>query len=364
MLMRKSAFPIKFSPIPLLLLLTLSILRVFVVINIPNAMRIFSESIFPTIINLIRFEIVSLFGFSINAVSIFICTWIFVAVCLNVRYLYDYIGNFRPIMNWTERCERDEYAESMLADIIGSDKQFYVFRNGSVSTAMATAVKPYIILPKIEFPPDELRIILLHEWKHIQDKDYLTGFIIDIICCVFWWNPMVYILRKNFRFAIELKCDQFSVSSKKDFKHYVKGHLLLEIAEDERINSRLTNAFVSNDEEYNDRFKVLLLLVKQGASRNKRILNNVFYSSVIVALFFMSYMFVILPISWESPDVLVSAESFTEEYSEGGGIFRSDESFVVDNGDGTFSLYIDGQFVKYMTGIGENFRFLPVRERE
>jgi beta-lactamase regulating signal transducer with metallopeptidase domain len=286
-----------------------------------------------------------------------------VAVWLIAKYLHDYIGNFRPIMNWMERCERDECAESMLADIIGYDKKFYVFRNSCVNTAMATAVKPYIILPEVEFPPDELRIILLHEWKHIQDKDYLSRLIVDIITCVFWWNPMVYILRKNYYFAMELKCDHFSISNKKDFKHYINGHLLLESATEARIKSRLSNAFVSNDEEYNDRFKALYLQAKQGTSRSKRIFANVFYSIVIVALFFVSYMFMFLPISRQPSDDVIFAEDFTDEYTESGGIFRAGENFAIDNGDGTFSIYINGEFLRIVDNTNEILNLLPIRTR-
>ena len=72
-LMRKLKFPVKFSAIPLLFLLALSILRMFIIIDMPGAIVVFSERLYPAIVYVVRYEIVSLFGFSINAVRIFIC---------------------------------------------------------------------------------------------------------------------------------------------------------------------------------------------------------------------------------------------------------------------------------------------------
>ncbi|MCL2386634.1 MAG: M56 family metallopeptidase [Defluviitaleaceae bacterium] len=367
--MRKLKFPIRFSVVPLLLLLILSVLRMFLAIELPNTTTIFSETIYPAIIDLVRFEILPyrVIGFPINVANVLIFVWGAVAVYLIAKYLYEYIGKFGSIMNWFERCERDKYAESLLAEEIGFDKHFHVYRNGSFSMAVATAIKPYIILPKVDFPPDELRAILLHEWKHIQDKDYLTEFIANIICFVFWWNPLVYVLRRNLCFMHELKCDQFAMSKGKRFKHFLGAILLLDRAKKEKTVESMdyeevnANAFISDDDELVDRLEVLAL---HDQSRNKRIFTNLCYSIVLVALFFSSYMFTILPAFWDASGVYVSAEYLMEDYLETGGISRPEEAFAIDNGDGTFSLYFDGQFVEYVDDTHPFLSWLPIRTRD
>jgi hypothetical protein len=220
-------------------------------------------------------------------------------------------------------------------------------------------------LPEVEFPPDELRAILLHEWKHIQDKDYLTELIANIICFVFWWNPLVYVLKRNFCFVQELKCDRFSVSKNKSFNHFLSAILLLDKTEKEKTERRMkhegTNALIGSDDELVDRLEVLAL---RGESRNKRVLTNVCYSIVIIALFLASYMFTILPAFRESPDVPVPVEDFMEIYNEDEGAFKAGEVFLVDNGDGTFSYYVDGQFVMYVDDSHEIINWVPIRTRE
>jgi len=367
LIMRKLKFPIRFSVIPLLLLLVLSVLRMFIAVEVPGSVIILSETVYPAIVNFLRYEIIShrIFGLPINAISVFVFVWIAGTVFLTSRYANQNIGRFRPVINWLGRSVRDEYAESLLSEIIGSDKNFRVYRNGCFVTAGATAFKPYIILPEVDFPPDELRVILLHEWKHIQDKDYLTGIIVNLISFLFWWNPMVYVLKQNFRFATELKCEQFAVSNKQDFHHFLDGLLLLDDLEKGKINKAMergaVNSFISDGDGLSDRLKVLAL---RKESPHRQMFTNVCYSVFIFTAFIASYMLTILPAFWESPDVPVSIENFNWEESEHLDIFRVEENFLVDNGDGTFSFYIDGQFVMYIDNTHDIFSVLPILARD
>lgn len=359
--MRKLRFPIKFSIIPLLLLLILSVLRMFIFVDIPGAVVVFSETLYPSIVNFARLEIVS----PITVMNLFVFVWVVVAIGLTARYLYDYIVKYRPIMNWLGSSDRDEYAESLLANAVGFNKHLRVFRNKCLSTAVATPYRPYIVLPNIEFSDDELRVILLHEWKHIRDKDYLTGIIVNLICFVFWWNPVVYLLRKNFRFVKELKADQFAVTNDKDFNHFLEGLQLL-YKEDKRKRASLMkfegfNAVTDGASILEERLEVLAL---KGESRTKRLLSNTCYSFVIVALFFASYMFTILPAFWESPYDSMPAEHLMIADVDGDDIFRAGENTIIDNSDGTFSLYIDGEFIMYVDDTYEMFEWLPIRRRD
>lgn len=367
LLIRKLQFPVKFSVIPLILLLVLTVLRTFVVIEIPGAVIINSEVLYPAVVSILRFNISShrIFGFPINIANVFVCIWVIVSIFLTARYAYVYIYKQRQMLKMLQRYKRDEHAESILAEIIGYDKNFRIYRSGGLSTAIVTAFNPFIILPKARFSDDELRVILLHEWKHIQDKDHLAGIVVNVICFVFWWNPVVYILRKNFRFVQELKCDQFAVTNKDDLLHYLNGILILDKLQKEK-NEQLSkyvsaNTFISGGDALPDRLGVLAL---HGKSRRKRILSNICYSLVVIAMFVASYMFTILPIIWESPYVAVSADDFMRERREYKDILRIEENFLVDNGDGTFSLYIDGQFVSYVYDVSELINWVPILDRE
>jgi beta-lactamase regulating signal transducer with metallopeptidase domain len=367
LLVRKLKHPIIFSAAPLLLLLVLSVLRMFIVVELPSKVIVWSESFYPAIVNFFRMEFLPYrpLGFSINITNVFICVWIVVTVSLTARYVYKYLGRFPGLMRNYETMIPDEHAESLLSKIIGSGKYFRVYRSGVYKTPLATAFKPYIILPKVEFSDDELRVILLHEWKHIQDKDYLTDIIINLTCFIFWWNPVVYILKKNFKFAKELKCDGYAIPNKQDFHHLLDGLVKLDNAEKEKARSLDgSNALVSKEDELVDRLTVMAM--RWESRSNRRLLISTAYSIVIVALFFASYAFTVLPIAKDSSYRPLTDEDFIEEYSEPYEVFSmvQTEIFLVDNGNDTFSYYVDGNFVMNVDSDNDILNWVEIRTRE
>lgn len=365
LLMRTLKRPIRFSAFPLLLIIILSIFRVFAVITVPGAVVISSNVVYPAIINVLRHELafIPVLGLSVNAAIILLCTWIVVAVWRVSAYFYGYITRMSSIMNMYGNCERDHHAESVLADAIGHDKNFRVFRSSVVHTAIALAFKPYIILPVIEFTHEELRPVLLHEWKHIQDRDYLTGIIVDVICLVMWWNPLISLLRDNVRFMMELKSDYYAVPDKKHLKHYFEALLLIHDNIKKRAETRAKYEWANPlvDGSTDDLEGRLIALSERDDSRTKRILTNVLYSVFIFAFFVASYAFTIQPATLES-GLEVSTREFS--YREAGDVFRPEEVFLYDNKDGTFSLYVEGQFVEYIDYTNELTNVLLIRTRE
>ena len=368
LLMRKLKHPIAFSVIPLSLLLILSVLRMFIMVEVPGTVVVWSESLYPAIVNFFRLELVpyELFGLPVSIANAFVFIWIAGIVWFAVRYADRYIGKFPGLMQWYVAMPRDKRAESLLSEIIDNNRHFRVYRSGAFTSPVATAFSPYIILPEVEFLDDELRVILLHEWKHIQDRDYLADIVINIICFVFWWNPVVYIMKRNFKFATELKCDGYAAPNKEDFHHLLDGLVKLDNAEKEKARSLMNfegvNALVSREDELVDRLTVMAMRWKSGSKR--RMLTNAFYSIVVVALFFASYSFTILPTSWQSQYATVTAEDFMGEYRQAGDVFHGDEHILVENGGGTFSYYINGVFVMHVDADSNLLNWVEVRARK
>ena len=366
--MRRFKFPVKFSLTPLLLLLILGTARMFAVIERPNSILITSATLYPAIINFSRIEIMShlVFGFPVNIFNLFFCLWITVTVVLIIRHLKQ-INDTRPEIQRMNRWPRDEKAEGLLREVIGPKKKVRVFRTDVVKIPMATAFKPYIVLPNVTLPDEQLRLILMHEWKHIQDKDILVRHVVDIICYMFWWNPFVYLLRWNFSFVRELKCDMYAVANKEDFENYLHGILKLYAHREEKKRSFTVDGadmLLTGNKEFKERLKLLAI---RDESPKRRMLANIVSSIVIVAMLTMSYVFLIQPAFHGGPDSLMPADSFTDDYLFGdGGIYMAGDFYIVENEDGTFSLYIDGQFAGYNTECIDNefFRLFPVRQRE
>lgn len=68
-------------------------------------------------------------------------------------------------------------------------------------------VRRKILLPSREYSADELRHILRHELQHFQTHDLLVKWMIRVFQCLFWWNPLVYLLGRDLDQVLEIKCD-------------------------------------------------------------------------------------------------------------------------------------------------------------
>ena len=69
-------------------------------------------------------------------------------------------------------------------------------------------LRPRIILPAHEWEDKELSYIFVHELVHYKQRDMFYKWLIQIVVCVHWFNPFVYLLEKEVNKSCELSCDE------------------------------------------------------------------------------------------------------------------------------------------------------------
>ena len=72
--------------------------------------------------------------------------------------------------------------------------------------------RPGIILPAREFEDKALSYIFVHELTHYKQRDMFYKWLIQIVVCVHWFNPFVYLLEKEVNKSCELSCDEKVIS--------------------------------------------------------------------------------------------------------------------------------------------------------
>ena len=72
--------------------------------------------------------------------------------------------------------------------------------------------RPRIILPADEWEDKELSYIFVHELIHYKQRDMFYKWLIQIVVCVHWFNPFVYLLEKEVNKSCELSCDEKVIS--------------------------------------------------------------------------------------------------------------------------------------------------------
>lgn len=82
--------------------------------------------------------------------------------------------------------------------------------------------KPEILLPTstLKLSENELQTILLHEWTHIQRKDYLLHLLCLMATSLHWINPFAWILKKRHVIEREKACDEQMIRGGKPVPEY------------------------------------------------------------------------------------------------------------------------------------------------
>ena len=76
------------------------------------------------------------------------------------------------------------------------------------SPIMIGFFRPRIVLPVRELEDKELSYIFVHELTHYKQRDMFYKWLIQIVVCVHWFNPFVYLLEKEVNKSCELSCDE------------------------------------------------------------------------------------------------------------------------------------------------------------
>ena len=67
----------------------------------------------------------------------------------------------------------------------------------NISPAVVGIRKPILVLPEYPFSENELYYVCLHEAEHCRNHDLWLRLLLDIVICTQWFNPLVYLCRRN-----------------------------------------------------------------------------------------------------------------------------------------------------------------------
>jgi beta-lactamase regulating signal transducer with metallopeptidase domain len=71
-------------------------------------------------------------------------------------------------------------------------------------------LRPSVVVPKsmvAAMPPDELRLVLLHELAHCRRRDVLIDRVASLVAAMHWFNPVVWYSLRWLRVEREMACD-------------------------------------------------------------------------------------------------------------------------------------------------------------
>lgn len=237
----------------------------------------------------------------ISLPSVLSAVWVAVSTVLILRFVYQYIKAMGEFSACSVR--QDEQCKRVFGRVLNNSREqmrITIRQSEHVNIPMGVGIfKKSIILPKEDYSDLELYYILRHEYTHFQNKDLVIKILIHIYWCIFWWNPVIYLLKRDLAQILEIKCD-LDVTGCMENEHkaeYLTTIVkMLKNAEAKRTEKAFYGATAlvirSCESEIIERFKIV------SASYGNQRRNLLFTGSwflIFGMLTFASYLFVIQP---------------------------------------------------------------------
>lgn len=270
-----------------------------------------------------------------------------------VSGVFLYVGKYIYFIHIIRRCpDYYKYNVDAVIDRINinyrKSKEFKVLLVSGIQTpAILGLLHPKILMPEVDYSEKEINYILCHEMLHYYRHDLMVKVLCEFLCVIYWWNPVVFLLRKLVSRVLELRVDflltlGFSNEEKIDYMECI----IKSMKAGGRKNTNLVIPFaVLKRGIMKQRFNCIWEnhWIKKG---KKGIL--IVISSCL--LFLLSVSFVVEP--WYEVDIP--------------GTFdcpEQDESYLLEK-DGYYEIYIDNEKVGEVTEITEPLIGLKIYNQE
>jgi len=159
-------------------------------------------------------------------------------------------------------------------------------RNSLIASPMLIGFfRPRIILPVGELEDKELSYIFVHELTHYKQRDMFYKWLIQIVVCVHWFNPFVYLLEREVNKSCELSCDEkvLSVLDEKAKREY--GDTLISFLKSNNLykNSLASVTLTEGAEQLKERLGAIMKFRKK--SKVVIAITSIFTVAVCVCFF-------------------------------------------------------------------------------
>lgn len=235
----------------------------------------------------------------------------------------------------------------------GISQQLPVYEIPMLSSPMLFSIRnPRILLPaENNYSDDDLHFIFRHEMTHFLHHDLLYKFFFQLLFIVYWWNPLKYILKRQVNNLLEINVDSSLTQNFEDAIPYME--CLIKIKKQCAVSNK--NYFdsctlsISNIKERSleKRFQLLAHPSKQPR-RFSRI-----FRLISIFVFLSSYF-----VTWEPLPVDNSSTMNEQDF-----ILTEENAYAILNEDGTYDIYLYGEYLETVTSLKYYDSSLPIYTR-
>ena len=192
------------------------------------------------------------------ATTIFMILYPCVVLIVLLYNIFSYVLFTRKV-----RCHRIRAVKDELYEYIGLCKDVNpprLYRSPYVTTPMLIGIfNPEIILPDREYSDEQLQSILQHELTHLRRKDVAVKWLSLLACALHWFNPIVWLMRREIERVCELACDEAVISNLDNGGKQNYGDTLISIVTDTKVSRAvLSTTMCEEKKELKNRLSAIM----------------------------------------------------------------------------------------------------------
>ena len=283
-------------------------------------------------------------GNDISVFDLLRLIWYSGTLLIILRYVIQYVKIARFFGGMP--VQRNSKEAQIVDAVWNGSKKPDIIQTATVKTPCCFGVlRKKIMIPDKLYTEEQLRFILLHECSHLKNNDILVKNLINILCALYWWNPCVYLLKKDLSQSLEIRCDLTAV---KELDHQLKGDYLAVILSEYKNSLKAAN---SAELRYDN--PKLLLERFQLVANERRVLvkkRNILAWIISGCLLFISYSF-IFQTKYEAPREDIETEQNAYEVN-------INNSYLIKTDDGTYFLHFQNKDI----AISEEMAQMMIKE--
>lgn len=329
------------------------LLRMMVPINFPFTKTIYSSKLLIGFGNIVYANVYG--DREILVSDLLLWLWISVAVILLIRYFHKRLKVRRILEQYVIKdTDTKEYYESFLNDTKIRSIKIAVIP-GEKQAAIFGVIRPIMILPDAVLEEKTVAHMIRHEIRHYANYDLWLKFLVDLLVVIHWWNPVVYVMRKELSLAFELSNDYMVTRDMPELEKLEYAQTLVQAAK-LMSNQQAYDLNLTGGECLETRIQMLLKEKTTGGVRNR----------LLVAANLL-FVFLIMIISLVFVPEVFYKESVHYDSEEFEGVFdiTPENAYYLKTENG-YELYADDVYRWTEKEIAEEFREMriPVYEKK
>lgn len=305
------------------------VLRLLVPVEVNGMAYVKLRGAFSSIYELVGLKKTEVFGLECTVLQIFIAVWIAGSLIKGIYWGICYYKADREIQKLLKYSgKRDEKLLNQVQGIFRKNIPVQVWKSSDVEIPAGFGIlRKIILIPEGSYTENQYLYMLRHEYTHFLNHDIEIKLLMQLFCCVFWWNPCAWLLQKEIAQVLEIRCDLAVTQNmgKEEKKAYLDTVIAIiqNTVKKEKVNPKLPSAalFRRKDEK--------AIVERFQAVRDERCIREKSWlfrcgMLILIGVFLCSSYLFQFQAAFPSPEIQ--------------GELTAENTYLVDNEDGTYTI--------------------------